>query len=394
MTLLLALALSLPILLTSCLAVELFVGLRPLRQTAQIDTMSSTAVILVPAHNEASIIGPRLEALKAAAAPSATSILVVADNCTDSTADIARAASVRVVERHDPQRRGKGFALDFGRSALSESPPDAVIVIDADCTTDPRSVEQLVASCLASGRPSQAINLQTAAADASPAVQLSTFAFYIKNVVRQRALQRLSGQVHLLGTGMAFPWHVFAAARLATDEIVEDLALGLELAGLGFRPLLNEQASVWSDPETQVNTLVQRGRWEGGFLANALRAGPQMLARSIARMDVRGLWAAVDVMIPPLALLVAADVLALAAAAVAILLTDSAAWPALLLGGTLGVTALGLALAWRGGGHRFISITGLARAPLYVLWKLPLYAALVRKRGPKDWARTRGLDHE
>lgn len=394
MTSLLALALSPLVLLTACLAVELFIGIQPLKPINAVLAGTATSAIIVPAQNEASILGPRLVALKAAASSTSTEILVVADNCTDSTADVARAAGVRVIERNDPGRRGKGFALDFGRSELRKNPPDAVLVIDADCTTDARSIEQLVSLCLASGQPCQAINLQTATPEASPAVQLSTFAFYIKNVVRQRALQRMAKQVHLLGTGMAFPWHVFEASTLATDEIVEDLTLGLELAELGFRPMLNEQAALWSDPETQANTLVQRRRWEGGFLANAVRAGPRMLISSIARKDPRGIWGAIDIMIPPLALLVTVDLLALAASATFIWFTGAAIWPALALGSALLGTAVGLALAWRCGGSRFIAVTGLLRAPLYILWKWPLYAALARNRGRKEWTRTRGINHE
>ena len=393
-TFLLALALSPLILLTICLAVELFAGIRPLGQNPVGDVTGVTAAILVPAHNEASILGPRLAALRSAAAAATTQILLVADNCDDDTADIARSLGVRTVERNDPERRGKGFALDFGRQELAKSPPDVVIVIDADCTTDAASIAALAGLCMTSGRPGQAINLQTASLDGPPTVQLSTFAFFVKNVIRQRALQRLAGQVHLLGTGMAFPWHVFSAAKLATDEIVEDLALGLELSGLGHRPLLNEHAAVWSDPETKANMLVQRGRWEGGFLANALRAGPKMLASALARLDGRAIWAAIDVMIPPLALLIAVDLVALAGAWVVIAATKAAAWPAILLGVALIAMALGLVLAWRSGGSRFISIEGLIRAPLYVLWKLPFYANLVRGKGPKGWARTRGLDHD
>lgn len=394
MTLLLAFALSPLIVLTACLALELIIGIHPLAPIRRVRPRPSTAVIIVPAHNEASILEPHLIALQAAASQSAAEILVVADNCTDSTADIARAAGVRTIERNEPDRRGKGFALDFGRRALSENPPDAVVVVDADCTTDAESIRALVAQCLMSGRPCQAINLQFAAPNAPPTVQFSTFAFYIKNVVRQRALQRLAKQVHLLGTGMAFPWHVFSAAKLATDEIVEDLTLGLELAELGFRPLLTEGAAVWSESETQANTLVQRRRWEGGFLANALRAGPRMLSASVGRPDPRGIWAAIDVMIPPLALLAALDLAALATSALLIWSTGAAIWPSLILGGALLAVAVGLILAWRTGGSRFISAQGLLSAPLYVLWKLPLYASLARRKGPKEWNRTRGIDRD
>lgn len=394
MTFLLALLLSPLILLTACLAVELFSGMRPLAPTISDRPASSNAVIIVPAHNEASILGSRLGLLKAAAAASQSVILVVADNCTDSTADIARAAQVRVVERHDLDRRGKGFALDFGRSAISQTPPDAVLVIDADCVIDAPSIELLIATCLAHGRPCQATNLQAPSPDASPVVQLSTFAFYVKNVVRQRAMQRLAGQVHLLGTGMAFPWPVFLVATLATEEIVEDLTLGLELTALGFPPLFAELAAVWSDAESHGNTLVQRRRWEGGFLANAVRAGPGMLVKSIGRGNPRGVWAAINVIIPPLALLMLLDLAALAISALLIAVTGAAAWPALVLGGTLLAATLGLGAAWHTGGKRFISLRGLSKAPLYILWKLPLYSSLARSRGPQEWARTRGDNHD
>lgn len=394
MTVALALALSPLIMLTACLAAELFMGLRPLASIQARWPESATAVIIVPANNEASILGPRLVALKAAASQCSAQLLVVADNCTDSTAEIARAAGVRVMERHEPDRRGKGFALDFGRRALRENPPDVVLVIDADCATDAQSIKRLVAACLMTERPCQAINLQTAPADAPPSVQLSVFAFYVKNVVRQRALQRLAKQVHLLGTGMALPWKAFSMATLATDEIVEDLTLGLELAASGYQPILVEGAAVWSESETQTKLLMQRRRWESGFIANALRSGPRMLTASLKRRNLGDMWAAIDVMIPPLALLVGLDVIAILAAGLVAWNTGAAPWPPLLLASVLVAAAIGLVLAWITGGSRFISVRGLASVPLYVLWKLPLYGSLARNRGAKEWIRTRGTDHD
>src|SRR5581483_1952186 len=142
-------------------------------------------------------------------------IQVVADNCTDRTAKIATKAGVEVVERNDQLRRGKGYALAFAREHLRADPPDVVIIIDADCTTDSESIAALVQRCSETGSPCQATNLQEPGSGASPAVQLSTFAFFIKNVIRQRALQRLAGRAHLLGTGMALPWAIFEQAQLA-----------------------------------------------------------------------------------------------------------------------------------------------------------------------------------
>ena len=386
MTVIIALLLAPLIVLTSCFAVEILVGLRPLGSVPACSAGRS-AVIIVPAHDEAPILEARLAELKDAARGHAR-ILVVADNCSDRTAEIARSAGVETIERFDPDRRGKGFALDFAKNHLKRNPPDVVLIVDADCRIDGQSLKILIGSCAATGRPCQATNLQIPSADASPAVQLSTFAFFIRNVIRQRALQRLAGRANLLGTGMALPWPIFETAELSTSDIVEDLKLGQELAETGHAPLFVEQATIWSDAETESNTLSQRSRWEGGFLRNALRVGPSMLGRSLLKRDVRGFWAAINAMIPPFALLIVLDLAMAATTAAAIWFTAASYSALLLLIGSLLLTFLALGLALRAGGFRFVSVDTLLRAPLYILWKLPMYLAFARGGAPNEWQRT------
>jgi cellulose synthase/poly-beta-1,6-N-acetylglucosamine synthase-like glycosyltransferase len=374
--------------LTFCLAVEVMVGLRPTEPRLSESGANWRAVVIVPAHDEAEGLARSLDQMKVAAAVARAQILVVADNCADSTAEIARGAGVDVIERHDQCRRGKGFALDFAREHLANSPPEIVVIVDADCRIDGASLATLVEACGATGRPCQATNVQRPPSDASPAVQLSTFAFFVKNVIRQRGLQRLAGRAHLLGTGMALPWPIFARARLATSNIVEDLALGQELSGAGHAPLFIEAATIWSNAETESNTLSQRRRWEGGFLQNAVRVGPAMFGRSLARGDMRGIWAAINTMIPPVALLVLIDLATLLLAAVLTMVARSSMWPIAVLSLALICALAALGLAWRAGGSRFVTLRGLARIPFYLLWKLPMYFSFARHGAPKEWQRT------
>ena len=77
--------------------------------------------VLVPAHNEATLIASTLASIRPQLREG-DQLLVVADNCTDQTANLARAAGAHVVERQDQQRRGKGYALDFGVQHLRQSP--------------------------------------------------------------------------------------------------------------------------------------------------------------------------------------------------------------------------------------------------------------------------------
>lgn len=388
MTLLLVLLLAPLSLLTLCFAVELFTGLRALREPIhQPSSKDARAVIVVPAHNEEAILAERLSALRDAAKGQAR-ILVVADNCSDSTAEIARRLGVNVVERTNAELRGKGFALDFARRELEPHPPDVVLIIDADCKMDRQSIALLVSACAATGEPCQATNVQIPSAGSSPAVKLSTFAFFVKNVIRQRALQRLAGRVHLLGTGIALPWMDFAAAQLATADIVEDLKLGQELAEAGHPPRFVERAMVSSNAETERNTLAQRQRWEGGFLRNAFGTGPAMLGRSITEGDMRSLWAAVNIMIPPFALLLLLDLAGLALGSVLVLWVGGNWWPVWLLATVVLLSGAGLIGSWAAGGYRFVSLGDLARAPLYLTWKLPVYLGFARHGAPKDWNRT------
>ena len=88
--------------------------------------------VLVPAHNESMGLLATLEAVKKQL-QSGDRLLVVADNCTDDTAVIAKAAGAEVAERHDLANIGKGYALEWGLRQLKADPPGIVAVIDADC---------------------------------------------------------------------------------------------------------------------------------------------------------------------------------------------------------------------------------------------------------------------
>lgn len=315
-------------------------------------------------------------------------LLVVADNCNDRTADVARSIGVNVVERNDPSQRGKGFALSFARDYLRNDPPRTVVIMDADCHTDLASLSVLVATCESSQRPAQAVYLMEPSHLDGAVVQLSGFAFLLKNLVRQRGLQRLAGSVHLTGTGMAFPWPLFDRADLATAHIVEDIRLGLELAQAGHHPILVEESRVWSRHADQDATLDQRSRWEGGFLSFARATAPVVFRHAIRTRSLATLMAGMDLLVPPLALLAILNIVALAFATL-LAVTGLSSWLLAGVVGTLGLCAGAVLLAaWWREGRPFLSAAALLQLPLYALWKVPMYLKLARSGAPKEWQRT------
>jgi cellulose synthase/poly-beta-1,6-N-acetylglucosamine synthase-like glycosyltransferase len=374
-----------PIVLVTCVfALELLAGLAPLQGV--VGNAPARTVIVIPAHDEEAVICGTVAELKSETGGD-FAVLVVADNCVDGTAAAARCAGAEVVIRTDPKRRGKGFALAAARDHLRADPPEVVIVVDADCRIDADSMRALAGAANATAHACQAINLLSPDLAAPPMVQISTFAFVIKNLIRQRGLQRLAGQAHLTGTGMALPWAIFAEADLGGANIVEDLALGLHLAERRLPPRLIEQAKVWSPSASAAGTLVQRRRWEGGYIATALRTAPKALARSLGRADLRGMFAALDLCIPPLALLVVLNGIAFLFAS-AVYAVGAGPWP-LIVQVSAGIVAFGLlVLAWAREGRRFASGSTLLRLPIYVFWKIPMYIGLLRRGAPKEWLRT------
>lgn len=365
---------------------EMVAGLLGERARPTRDAGMPTLTVVVPAHNEALGIEKSLRAL-IAALPESARILVVADNCADATADLARSCGVAVSERHDPDRRGKGYALAWAQDVLASDPPDAVAVVDADCAVAPGALAALARAAVAWDRPVQAINLLRTPPCAPAMVEISSFAFLIKNHVRQCGAMALGGVAVLGGTGMAMPWHLFAEAPLASDDIVEDLALGIWAARRGHPPQLVATALVESDAAASADTLTQRSRWEHGFIATARRHAGGLMAEGVAQGNRALLWLGLHLLIPPLALFAAVMLGALAVVA-ALATAGASLLPLAALATVAALVVIVILAAWLRHGRQMLRVGTLFRIPLYVAWKLPIYVRLLLGKR-SGWQRTR-----
>lgn len=342
--------------------------------------------VLIPAHNEEAVLGQTLATLVPTLPPGAR-LVVVADNCQDQTAEIARKWGAEVVERHDSANRGKGFALKAGLQHLQHRPPQVVVFLDADCRVDPHTVARLAAAAMATGRPVQGLNLCPAEADASWQQRLSSFAFRFKNQVRARGLFRWARLCHLMGTGMALPWSLSCRVHLQGSHLAEDMQWGIDLALAGWPAVFVEGASVTSPLPSQPGAIrSQRVRWEHGHLRTLVTQVPRLLGHALRQRRWQLAALALDLAVPPLAMLV----LLLAAGQ----LTAFWLW---WLGGSgvpLGVFSAGLALcggavlgAWATLCREEVPLTTILLVPAYALAKLPIYAAFLFRR-QRVWVRT------
>ncbi len=368
------------------LFIQCLLGLLPAKRRSGSDTNTPCVAVLVPAHNEENVIPATLDSLNNAL-PEGGKVIVVADNCSDQTASIARDHGATVIERHDTVNRGKGFALAAGLASMESSPPDVVIIVDADCTVTPTTLTDLAKTAQHTRRPVQGVYLLHPPDTKNTKAVVSAFAFMVKNQARPRGMDLLNLPIPLTGSGMAFPYDLIKNANLATGNIVEDLALGLELAEQGHGPILCDAARITGAlPSAGVDAVTQRTRWEHGYLSTLLTKTPALLIKGVVKLRPSLIAVAIDLAVPPLSLLVMAALATLAA-------TSVIGWwlndygPAALAACSLALAGIALILAWARYARASLPMSAALAIPGYILWKLPIYLKFVLGR-EKDWVRT------
>jgi cellulose synthase/poly-beta-1,6-N-acetylglucosamine synthase-like glycosyltransferase len=294
-----------------------------------------------------------------------------------------------VIERDDPAHVGKGFAISFGLRHLDADPPEVVILVDADCRVSAGGLPILARAAAASGRPVQAEYLLAAPGKPGPLAVVSALAILLRNQVRPRGLHRLGLPCHLTGSGMGFPWRVLRGAPETGANLVEDLVMGIELALQGHPPLSCPEVQISSElPDTQAAGLRQRRRWEHGQLDTLRTYVPRLLAAGVRRGDRRLLALGLDLLVPPLALLVMLQLGALTACCATALFAAPSVVPIALSLAGLGAVAIAVGVAWVGFGRRTLPLRHALLIPAYVLWKIPLYLGLALRGKQKKWERT------
>lgn len=342
---------------------------------------------VVPAHNESAGITETVKSLLAVDYPSELfEVVVIADNCSDDTAEKAAAAGATVMVRHDKEKRGKGYALDH---VFSRTPPevDAVVVIDADTLISPNLLRAFAARRDLGARAVQA-DYAVRNPDAGWRTRLMAVAFGAFHIVRSRARERLSLSCGLRGNGMCFSTELLREIPHNAYSVVEDVEYGVRLGEAGYRVHYADEAHVYGEMvTTSAASNTQRRRWEEGRKALIKEHARRLLGAGLRRPSRVLFDLALDLYIPPLSRIAVGVFLGTLAA--------TGLWFAL-SAGRLSLAAYGFGLSavvayvlrgWSVSGTGLRGLLDLALAPVYVLWKLTLKF----KKPPRataEWVRT------
>lgn len=342
-------------------------------------------LIVVPAHDEELMLGATLRSLgRLDYPPGAYEVAVVADNCTDRTAQIAAAGGAHVLERHDTSVVGKPAVLAWMAQRLGDFAwADAVVVVDADCEVSPNLLAALALRLDAGARAVQA-NYVVANPASSWLTGLRSAAFTLDNYVKPLARARLGLSCGLFGTGMAFeralvqqlPWHAFL--------LTEDYEYHLQLVEAGERVAFAPEAWIASNMPTSLEAShSQHARWEGGRLQLIRAYVPRMLRDGVRLRDIQRVSAALDRLVAPHTILLPVT-LAVALLALVAGSPTQVAVAAVLLAGQVAFVLGGLAIArtpWR-------TWLALLAAPGLIAWKAFLLAEQAIGRRPTKWLRS------
>lgn len=366
-------------------------SLKKLPISSTMHTEGISFAILIPAHNEEAILATLLESLSSLEYPEELyAVYVVADNCTDRTAEIARKAGcVHVYERFHEEKRGKGYALQWLLSKLEEDHVayDAYVVLDADSIVEPTFLLAMARERAEGALALQASNTVLNTTD-SPSTILRWIALTLMNHVRPLGRNGLGCSSTLTGNGMClsrelllrYPWQAFALA--------EDYQYYLTLIEHGERVRYVPEAVVRSEmPTTFTQMRTQDVRWEsstGRDQQSTWRVTFRLLRAGLKHRDFARLEAVAELLTPPLSLLVSLCLLTLIAS---LLLWSplNLLLSLILIIGLMYYISTPLYLL-----HPSLEVyRALLHAPGFVIWKLWVYFVLRRsKKHTGRWIRT------
>lgn len=340
-------------------------------------------LVLVPAHNEEIMVAACIRSLLHMRYPAeCRSVVVIADNCDDRTAEVARAAGARCLERRDPLHPGKPHAIAWALASMPLDSYEAVVIIDADTV-----VGQDFATGLAEAAPLEEKAVQAYFdVDNRTETALTRLAAVLASANHRFAYplkQRAGLNTPLVGNGMCIGTDVLRTHGWTAFCIAEDWEMYAQLTTRGV-PIEGAPHAVLyaQEAHTLRQSLTQRQRWTAGKLTVLGRHGPALMRSR--RVSLRQKLDAIGELSAP------GPVLHLGVATLGAgtgLLLGSA-WIAPVLLATLLRPCLYSVLALRVQPDPGKALAAFAFLPVYALWRIGAAVGALGMLGDKPWIRT------
>ena len=240
--------------------------------------------LIIAAHNEEVVIGNLIESMLKLDYPKEMyDIFVIADNCTDNTAKIARGYNVNVCERNVSDKRGKGYALEwmFDKLFKMEEQYDAIAIFDADNLVHKNFLKEINSKMLQGYKVVQGYIDSKNPNDSWIAAAYS-IAFWTQNRMFQLARANVGCSNQIGGTGFAIETDTLRELGWGATCLTEDLEFTCKLVLNGEKVGWAHDAIIYDEkPLKLAQSWSQRKRWMQGFTDVASRYFFKLLKKSI-----------------------------------------------------------------------------------------------------------------
>ena len=224
---------------------------------------------IIPAHNEATVVANLIESLKNQNYPKELyDIYVIADNCTDNTAQIARDAGAIVFERFDEKKKTKGFALQWflDQKIKENAPYDAFCVFDADNIADVNFLKAMNKKLCQGEKVVQGYRDIKNPTDNWITAGYAIF-YWTMNRFYHLARYNLGLSPLLNGTGFMVRFDIVKPTGWDTNTLTEDIEFSLKNIIEGRRLGWATDAIVYDEQPTGFKqSWSQRSRWTVGHI--------------------------------------------------------------------------------------------------------------------------------
>lgn len=362
------------------------------KQSIDSTTTHRKFALVIPAHNEELMISQTLYSVFSMIYPkNCYEVFVVADNCTDHTAEIARKIGATVLERSHETDRGKGYALRWAFAKINEMKKfDGIVVIDADTQISGNFLQVMNHYMDRGARVIQSADV----VQPQPGVwssEMTRIGFTLYNIVRPLGRKVMGLSMGLRGNGMCFDSRLLEDNPWEAYSLTEDIEYGIILMLRGYHIDFAPEAKVTAKmPEQAKNAESQRTRWEMGRYPIMRRYSLPLFKGTFSKRSLSYLDTLIDLIMPPmvnLLMVITAFMglnILLTFAGVSFLRPYAIGWTAVFL-----LSVAHLFIGFRAAKADKHLYSALMHVPRYAAWKFVLYAkALLIRSEEKEWIRT------
>ncbi|MGE3885910.1 MAG: glycosyltransferase family 2 protein [Vicinamibacterales bacterium] len=346
--------------------------------------------VIIPAHNESKLIEATVRSLLGADYPAALrDVIVIADNCTDDTAALARGAGALCHERHDEVERGKPYALRWIIDRLDLDRYDGLIVIDADTVVD-KGFLSAMAAHLARGEVAVQGYFGVRNPDETWLTRLAVVPGTIKYRLHYPGKWAFRLSCPLAGNGMCFAVDLVRKYGWTAFSLTENWEYYVQLALRGHVVAPAAEAVIWSQvARTLKQGETQRSRWMRGRIDTLRRYWRPLLGQGLSEPSLVKLDALVEVARPSHSILMSWTLMYMTLCGLARMGGLEGANILLLVAGVIlgaQVTQFLVALALERPPLR--TWLALLMVPWYIAWKLAVSIKGLRALSQRSWVKT------